>query len=134
MSPYREVDHTADWALHVWAGTREALFVEAARGMYALVGAETAPTADLRRQIELTAEDYESLLVAWLQELLYYTEAEGVVFGEFRVQALSPSHLWAEAWGGVVERLDKVIKAVTYHNLSIRQTAEGYETTIVFDV
>jgi len=36
--------------------------------------------------------------------------------------------------GAAAERLDKVIKAVTYHNLSIRQTAEGYETTIVFDV
>jgi len=84
--------------------------------------------------VELSAEDYESLLVAWLQELLYYTESEGLVFSEFKVELLDPPQLKAEVSGEKSERLDKVIKAVTYHNLNIRQTNEGYETTIVFDV
>ena len=132
--PYREVDHTADWALHVWAGTLEELFAEAARGMYALAGAPSSAGMTETRRVEVSAEDHESLLVAWLQELLYYTESEGLVFGEFRVEALTPTALRAEAVGGVSERLDKVIKAVTYHNLSIRSTPTGYETTIVFDV
>jgi SHS2 domain-containing protein len=30
--------------------------------------------------------------------------------------------------------VEKLIKAVTYHDLSIRETAEGYETIVVFDV
>lgn len=134
MSPYREVDHTADWALHVWAPTLEELFVEAARGMYALASAQARPGAAVRRRVELAAEDHESLLVAWLQELLYVTESEELVFTAFHVERLDATQLRAEIEGGPTARLDKAIKAVTYHNLKISQTAEGYETTIVFDV
>ena len=133
MSPYREVDHTADWALEVWAPTLEALFVDAAHGMYALAG--TAPgAATLTRRIELNGDDYESLLVAWLGELLYLTESEGVVFNNFRMELLTPTHLQAEASGGPGRHPEKVIKAVTYHNLRVRRTEAGYATTIVFDV
>jgi RNA-splicing ligase RtcB len=39
MSPYRELEHTADWALQVWSPTLEGLFTEAAKGMYTLSGA-----------------------------------------------------------------------------------------------
>jgi SHS2 domain-containing protein len=136
MSPYREVDHTADWALHVWAPTRAALFTEAAQGMYALAGARPAEqmTRPVVRGIELSADDYESLLVAWLQELLYDTESEGSLFSEFRILTLAPTHLRAEVTGFARGQLDKVIKAVTYHNLHIRHTPQGFEVTIVFDV
>ena len=134
MSPYREVDHTADWALHVWALTLEELFVEAARGMYTLVGAQAQPGVTVHRRVELTAEDYESLLVAWLQELLYFTESEELAFTGYHVAHLEPTHLRAEVEGGPTGRLDKMIKAVTYHNLKINRTADGYDTTIVFDV
>jgi len=102
--------------------------------MYALAGAKPSPNLTERRRVELSAEDYESLLVVWLQELLYFTESEGLVFSDFQVELLDPPQLKAEAVGEQSERLDKVIKAVTYHNLNIRRTPEGYETTIVFDV
>ena len=102
--------------------------------MYALAGAQTSAGTGETRRVEVAAGDYESLLVAWLQELLYFTESEELAFGEFHVESLTPTALRAEAAGGKSTRLDKVIKAVTYHNLSIRRTAEGYETTIVFDV
>jgi SHS2 domain-containing protein len=36
--------------------------------------------------------------------------------------------------GGPVDRVDKAIKAVTYHNLRIARTDRGLEATIVFDV
>jgi SHS2 domain-containing protein len=134
VSPYVEVEHTADWALRVWAPTLAELFIDAARGMYALAGAKPGSNLPERRHVELSADDHESLLVAWLQELLYYTESEGLVFGEFQVELLDPPQLKAEVASEKSERLDKVIKAVTYHNLNIRRTNAGYETTIVFDV
>jgi SHS2 domain-containing protein len=138
VSPYREIEHTADWALHVWAPTREALFEEAARGMFALAGrAEQAVAGAAGRQvldIALEASDYESLLVAWLQELLYHTEADGWAFADFQVEALAPQGLRARAHGSPGQRPEKVIKAVTYHNLEIRSTGEGFEATLVFDV
>ncbi len=134
MSPYQEIEHTADWSLRVWASTREALFVDAAQGMYALAGAQAAPGADERHTMECQAEDYEALLVAWLQEWLYRTEMLGQVFEAFHVDRLSPTRLSGGAVGRPAGRLDKLIKAVTYHNLKIDPTAEGFEATIVLDV
>jgi SHS2 domain-containing protein len=134
MSPYREIDHTADWALDVWAPSLAALFVEAARGMYALAGAALGDGPRTRRTIRLIAGDAESLLVAWLQELLYFTESEGLAFDEFHLGHLSAERLEVEVAGAPAAHLEKVIKAVTYHNLAIRVTEEGYAVTIVFDV
>lgn len=138
MSPYREVEHTADWALHVWAPTLAELFVDAARGMYALSGAQvTASSASVQRTIEARADhDYEVLLVSWLQELLYLTESENLVFADFQVERLTPDHLRATVAGAPSSRPDatRAIKAVTYHDLTLRQTEAGYAVTLVFDV
>ncbi len=134
MSPYREIEHTADWSLKVWAPTREALFVDAAQGMYALAGARARPGAAERHTIECQAEDYEALLVAWLQEWLYLTEMRGQVFEAFHIDRLTPTQLSGGAVGRPAGHLDKLIKAVTYHNLKIDPTAEGFEATIVLDV
>jgi SHS2 domain-containing protein len=134
MSPYAEIEHTADWALRVWAPTREALFREAAQGMYALAGARAGPAPARRLEVDLQAGDYESLLVAWLQEWLYHTEMENLVFSDFQIEQLTPTKLRGAAGGRPTAHLDKLIKAVTYHNLKIEAKDAGYEVTIVFDV
>lgn len=134
--PWQEIEHTADWALHVWAATLPELFAEAAHGMYALAGAAAPPpeVAPITHHFTFTAADTEVLLVSWLQELLYYTEADNLVFYAFALPALTPTTLAARATGYVSPRLEKVIKAVTYHNLQVRPTPTGFETTLVFDV
>ena len=134
MSPFQEVEHTADWALHVWGTTREELFVAAAQGMYALMGVQLQTPAPVWREIQVQAADYEALLVAWLQELLFSLESAGVAFAPLRVIALTPTRLTVVAEGEAPVRVSKLIKAVTYHNLHIQPRPEGYETTIVFDV
>ncbi len=134
MSPFREIEHTADWALEAWAPTLPELFVDAARGMQALAGAQAGAGDARRLRLELTAVDAEALLVAWLQELLFYTESEGLVFDLFEIESLSSTVLQAQVVGRPAGRLDKVIKAVTYHNLAIRPTPDGFSVTLVFDV
>lgn len=134
VSPFREIEHTADWALEVWAPTLEALFVDAARGMFHLAGAAPGGPPVEPRRLDLTAGDQEALLVAWLQELLYLSEAEGLVFDGFRINVLTDTRLQGEARGRPAARAGRPIKAVTYHNLSIRRVDEDYRVAIVFDV
>ncbi len=134
MSPYVEIEHTADWALQVQAPTLETLFLEAAQGMYALAGARPVPGAGQRVAVALQGGDAEALLVAWLQEWLYYTETQGLVFDDFQIEALASTALRGSARGRPAAQLDKLIKAVTYHNLKIEAWESGYRVTIVFDV
>ena len=131
--PYEELPHTADWCLRVWAGSLPALFAEAARGMNALSGVRLAEGSRARRTFETAAPDPESLLVAFLSELVYAAEQEKLGFDMFMID-IEGQTLKVEMEGAPLLSLNKAIKAVTYHNLQIQQTARGYEIEIVFDV
>jgi SHS2 domain-containing protein len=132
---FEEVEHTADWALRVRGRDYGELLVNAARGMSRLLVSDpaTIPT-DVERRFTLDAFDGESLLVEWLSELVYWAEAEMLVFREFELGQVTPDHLEVVVRGGPVPGLQKHIKAVTYHNLEIVETEDGLEATVVFDV
>jgi SHS2 domain-containing protein len=135
LPAWEEIEHTADWALRVRGEDLRALFENAARGMVSLIGGEASPAgAVIHRTISLHAPDWEILLVDWLTELLYLIEDQQVVFTHIAVHHVADFALEAEVTGRTNGRFDKYIKAVTYHNLAIRQTDTGYETAIVFDV
>jgi SHS2 domain-containing protein len=131
--PFEELPHTADWALHIWAADLPALFIEAARGMNTLSGAQPAPGPRLHRVFAAEAPDNESLLVLFLSELVYTAEQEHLVFNEFEIELNGPGFK-VSMFGSPLLSLNKSIKAVTYHNLQIQQTASGYTVDIVFDV
>ena len=131
---FEEIEHTADWAYRVRSKNLAELFVAAAFGLYSLVGMELAPGTHITRYIQLQAIDYESLLVAWLNELLYYHESEGLGFEQIQIEHLDETSLQAKITGALIQQWFKEIKAVTYHDLSIRETEWGWEVTIVLDV
>ncbi|MBE7555840.1 MAG: archease [Anaerolineales bacterium] len=132
---FEEIEHTADWALRVRGRDWPEFLVNAAYGMASLLVAEPAAVPlEIERRVELDAFDGESLLVNWLSELAYWAEAELLVFRQFDLVEVTPTHLQATVRGGYVPNLQKHIKAVTYHNLEIVQTDAGLEATIVFDV
>jgi SHS2 domain-containing protein len=136
ISGFEEVEHTADWALRVRGRDLRELLVNAARGMsHLLVSDVEAISSQVERRFSLDALDAESLLVAWLSELAYWAEAEMLVFREYELSRVRLDHLEAAARGGHVPGLQKHIKAVTYHNLKITETEDGWlEATVVFDV
>jgi SHS2 domain-containing protein len=133
--PWEEIEHTADWALRVWGEDRRALFENTARGMLSLIGGEpVTDSPSFNETIELRVGDWETLLVDWLSELLYRIESRGVVITKVAVHSVADLRLRADVCAVLGANLNKHIKAVTYHNLAIQQTPQGYEVTIVFDV
>jgi SHS2 domain-containing protein len=130
---YREVEHTADWELEVWALDLKGLLEQSARGMYELAGMRLQPEPRLERSLALIADDPETLLVKFLSELLYFTEQEQIGFTEYMI-SLEGCSLHASLEAGPVASLDKEIKAVTYHRLAVRQVDGMLRVNIVFDV
>ena len=132
---FEEVEHTADKALRFFGTSLTELFLSAAEGLAHLMAADLSDiSSEIEKSIELEAVDAESLLVEWLSELAYRAESEMLVFKKFRFREVTATHLQAKMSGGKVSGLEKHIKAVTYHNLKIIETATGLEATIVFDV
>jgi len=130
---FREIEHTADWEIHVWAPDFPVLLEQAARGMYALSGARLAGEPRCKRTIRLSAHDEESLLVGFLEELRFLGEADGLAFDGYLIR-VEGEKLTAELTGSALLQVEKEIKAVTFHNLSILRTERGLEASIVFDV
>jgi SHS2 domain-containing protein len=130
---YEELEHTADWALRVWALDLAGLLEQAARGMLELCGVSISKNEPVVRRLEITGLDRESLLVSFLGELLHILSEEKIAFDKFDLR-VGDTKISAELKGGLVDDQREEIKAVTYHNLSIHETEHGLETEIVFDV
>lgn len=132
----RVVEHTADWALRVRGRDLTELFRYAAAGVARLLVGEQLDEVplDTRRQLKLEAYDAEGLLVDWLGELTYWAERDGLVFPVVERLEVTPNALVGAVCGGRAPELQKHIKAVTYHDLAIREVGGALEVTIVFDV
>jgi SHS2 domain-containing protein len=130
----QEIEHTADWAIRVRGRDLGELFANAARGMFSLMADLDGVEPAVARQVALEEFDTETLLVSWLSELLWLNEESDAVFVRYEITALAPTRLQATVWGGPASSQWKHIKAVTFHDLAIAKTDNGYEVTLVFDV
>jgi SHS2 domain-containing protein len=79
-----------------------------------------------------------SLLVNWLSEILYLFDAEGWLFRDFQFDALTERGLTAVARGEKFDRrkhqVKLLVKAVTYHQLDLMETAEGWRAQVYVDI
>ena len=136
--PFEVLEHTADAGIVVHGADLPELFANAAVGMFTLM----ADLSDVReaeeREITVEARDMETLLVRWLTELLYYLDAEEMLFKRFEIQELSERALRARAFGERIDptrhRLHFGVKAVTRHLLQIQPEDGGYRATLLFDI
>ena len=131
---FEELEHTADLALKVHGHSLEEIFINAARGLFSLMADLENLAPSVSREVHLEAPDRESLLVDWLNELLYLHEVEEEIYTRFDIETLSSTALSATVRGTKTEASKLTIKAATFHNLEIRETDDGYLTTVVFDV
>lgn len=133
MPTFDEVEHTADWAFHVQARNLRELFELSAAAMFALQG-QTQHASGEVREVEVRGLDRETLLVNWLNELLYLQETTRRGLSDCSIVEMSDTHLRAQVSSSSEAGPPRLIKAVTFHNLNLQQTADGWETTIVVDV
>ncbi len=133
-SCFEEIQHTADWAIRVFAPSPEALFECCAQGMYSLLKVNLPMDAPTRiKKIQLNGVDMESLLVSFLSELLFFYETEKIVFTNMDLQ-IHNNQLEASLDGVIFASTLEEIKAVTYHQMKIKQNPQGLSVTVVFDV
>lgn len=130
---FREIEHAADWAIEVWSPDLPGLFRQAAKGMYSMAKVRLADGPRLERDLCLQAADIESLLVSFLSELLFSSEVEGLGFDCFDI-SIENNASQAHLQGAPILSLEKEIKAVTYYDLKITSSENGYSVKVTFDV
>ena len=131
---FEELEHTADLALRVRGQDLADLLRNAAQGMLQLSGAVPQSGPRSRRELRLDSLDRESLLVDFLQELLFGIEMRQVAYPEIEIHDITDTALRATLTEAPLQGVAKPIKAVTYNDLHIEESPLGLVTIVVFDV
>lgn len=126
----------ADMGMEVEGENLTQLFSNAAQGMFNLIASSHKFTPKEEFEIEITGENWEELLFKWLGELLFYYDAYKIFLVEFQVKEITPYKLRASVRGEKIKnkKVEREIKAVTYHNLEITQKNNSWKVKVLFDL
>ena len=135
---YELFEHTSDLGLRIKAPGLDALFREAATGLFSMIAEEWRPGGATRKfEFKLRADSNDTLLFDWLSELLYTFHTERTLLGEFEVK-VEGGKLEARATGTpldhAVHQLLHEVKAITYHGLRVEQADGGWLAEVIVDI
>ena len=139
---FEHLEHTADVLIKAVGRTLEEAFEQAGLGVYEII-TDTGKVRPLRRvDIDVEGIDIENLLYKWIEELLIYTDTEGLVFSKFsvcRIEKMGEGYrIVSSAWGEPFnpERHEErtIVKAMTYAQMSIEKRGDCWITQFVVDI
>ncbi|HEV2601128.1 MAG TPA: archease [Candidatus Babeliales bacterium] len=138
--------HTADIKIRVYGTSLEQIFIHALIGMFQSIGPQASNckmVADrlvcdvlpYAHTLSIDSPDREALLVDFLSDALYLSDVHNQAYLGATIHMLTDTHIEVTVYGVAVQGFEVVeIKAVTYHDLYIKQTADGWQAEIVFDI
>lgn len=138
MKRYKEFEHTADIGVKIYGNTLEELFQNAGYALFDTIVNAAAITPAISRTVEISGVDSEMLLMNWLRELLYLCSVHQEVYVKFELDSLKTDALKATIKGEPLDP-DKhdfrtEIKAITYHQFSVKHENDLWQAHIIFDV
>lgn len=132
------IDHTADVGIIAYGDTIEQLFSHAAVALFSLITELESIRENLQHNLKITSHDNDSLLVEWLNELIYLFDAEQMVFHRFEIESLKHNQLKAVCYGEKFDasrhRIKIGVKAATYYMLKIEEDNQGYRARVILDI
>ncbi len=141
MKPFKWVEHPSDIGFRAYGRNLAEAFENAALAFFEVMVDTSGVRPVEEVEIELEAEDEQALLYDWLDRLLYFHDAHGLVMSKFEVRISESSQgfrLKAKAWG---EHFDPekhsprtAIKSVTYHMMEIERRGDRCEVQAVVDI
>ncbi|WP_135661523.1 archease [Halorhabdus rudnickae] len=130
-------EHTADVAVEATGASLSAVFAATADGMAAAM-CEDVPSDGDRFDLTVTAESRESLLFDYLDELIYQRDVRAVLPVDNRASVARSDDAWTVEGSARGVPLDRIaareVKAVTYSEMVLEETADGWRAYVVLDV
>jgi SHS2 domain-containing protein len=142
--PYRFLDHlaTSDVAFEATGKDLDELFESAAKAtINTMLGDLSTLVARTTRGIELSHTELDLLLFEYLQELIYYKDADGLLLLPKDIKILNDKgrFLLNSIVGG--EEIDPSrheqlidVKAVTLHCFELKKVRKGWQALVILDV
>ena len=143
---FEQLPHTADIKIRVFGTTLKDLFRHAVIGMFQIVR-PIAPGCTVKndrvvckqlpetQEVEVSSIDISALLVDFLSEALYLSDVCDEAYLDATIHALDDQNIRATLHGVKITGFEVVeLKAVTYHDLEVKQVNGIWQADIVFDI
>ncbi|HXZ10830.1 MAG TPA: archease [Candidatus Sulfotelmatobacter sp.] len=141
---YEILEHPADVGFLAYGATLKELFENAALALCSLACEPEKIEERLEREICVRGADIESLLFAWLAEILAIADGEQLVLRRVSATELrKPPPGVAGMARGIAygEKFDRerhaagtYIKAVTLHQFAVERTPQGFRARVFLDL
>ena len=136
--PYTFFDHTADIGISAEGATLAELFTHLAQGLTELIAEESRLVPREARPVTLAAADVEMLLLAWLQELLFWFSRDRFLPVEYELEEATPTALRGQVRGETFDparhQQGREVKAITRHLLEVRHEDDIWRGRVIVDI
>ena len=138
QSGYSILDHPSDLGIEAHGSNLSESFELAAEALMSIILDVTSVEGKESKEVSISGSDLEQLLVKWLAEILYLYDGQRFVGKTFTITDLTPRYLKAgiigEHFSDLKHRTKLDVKAITYHQLCVRQSADGAEVRVFLDI
>jgi SHS2 domain-containing protein len=138
LSGYTILEHPADLGIEAKGITLHEAFEQAAIGMMSVILDLSGVDVQELQEVDLRASDIEQLLVQWLSEILYLYDGKKFVSKDFLIHTLTHSELKAtirgEPFSPARHQTKLDVKAITYHQLIVRENEQGGYVKVFLDI
>jgi SHS2 domain-containing protein len=136
--PFEVIEHTAEVGLRAESPTLPETFADLGLGLFSLITDPASVRPARTWTVEIASHDLPSLVVDWLNELLFLHARDGALASEISVHEATPTRLRAAVRG---EPFDPQrhprgieVKAATYHGLRVDPTDSAWVAVVYLDI
>lgn len=138
---YVFLEHTADIMIEAYGASLGETFSFAARAMFDVMFDTSKVVPRKSVKINVAANDLEGLLCSWLEELLYEFDVDRIAFSNFEfilvdekgsMQGIGKAS--GEPYDPKVHSRRTEVKAVTYEEMLVTKTSNGYKARFTLDI
>ena len=138
MKDFETIDISGDVGLKIYGETLETLFENAAKGLYSLITDPSKVESDSSISVTAEGDNMESLLIAFLNELIFHFDTNGFMGNDVQINRVTDNSVEATISG---EEFDPdrhegklLLKAATYHDVSVEKSEGGWTASVIFDI
>jgi SHS2 domain-containing protein len=138
LPEFEILDHPADIGFRAFGESIGRLFENSATALLSIAGEIEDVGPRIEYPLEAEGADYESLLVSWLSEVLYWFDGRRIAFRRFHVREIAPGRIKAKGFGEprdpLRHRAKLIVKAVTWHQLRVFENGGRWVAEVYLDI
>lgn len=137
MLTFKLLSHTADLIIHIEGSTIEEIFKAAVFGLVSVLKPDNLilNKKDFEYKKTLESNNINLLLVDFLSDVLTIIHIRKGLVSDIEINSLTDNQINFTAYFQKVDKFDRDVKAISYHNVNIIMNKENvYQAEIIVDI